>query len=211
VKVCGLTRTEDARDAAELGARYVGAVFAAGPRMLDAARARTVLDGAGTGVERVGVFGSASASEVAVAVREARLDIAQLHADPSASDVRAAREASGARIWAVVRVNGALHATDLLELWEAADAVVLDSKVGGKLGGTGAPFDWDAARDATLEHRAPLVVAGGLTAENVAKAIAALSPTIVDVSSGVESSPGIKDRSRIVDFMSAVRRAEEDR
>lgn len=211
VKVCGLTRPEDARDAALFGARYVGAVFAAGPRALDAARARTVLDGAGEGVERVGVFGHAQPEEVAAAVRAARLDIAQLHADPSASDVRAARAASGAKIWAVVRVNGSLRAGDLRALWEVADAVVLDSKVGGKLGGTGEPFDWEAARDAALEHRAPLVVAGGLTAENVARAIAALAPTVVDVSSGVESSPGIKDRARMSDFISAVRRAEHER
>lgn len=211
VKVCGLTRPEDARDAAQLGARYVGAVFATGPRTLDAVRARVVLDGAGADVERVGVFGQADAGAVAATVREARLDIAQLHADPSVDDVRAAREASGAKIWAVVRVNGALRAENLLALWEVADAVVLDSKVGGKLGGTGAPFDWESARDAASAHRATLVVAGGLTAANVAKAIAALSPSIVDVSSGVESSPGIKDRTRMSDFMSAVRRAESDR
>jgi phosphoribosylanthranilate isomerase len=211
VKVCGLTRPEDARDAAELGARYVGAVFAAGPRMVSAARALVVLDGAGEDVERVGVFGDSDAGTVAATVREARLDVVQLHADPTVSDVRAVREASGAKVWAVVRVNGALRASDLHELWEVADAVVLDSKVAGKLGGTGAPFDWDTARDAALGHQLPLVVAGGLTAGNVGGAIEILSPNIVDVSSGVESSPGVKDRARISEFISAVRRAGRDR
>ena len=186
-------------------------MFAAGPRTLDAARARAVLDGAGSDVERVGVFGRANADAVAATVRAARLDIAQLHADPSVEDVRAVREASGAKVWAVLRVNGTLRASDLRALWEVADAVVLDSKVAGKLGGTGAPFDWDAARDAAFGHQSPLVVAGGLTAANVTLAIEALSPNVVDVSSGVESSPGVKDRARILEFMSAVRRAERNR
>jgi phosphoribosylanthranilate isomerase len=207
VKVCGLTQPADSRAAAELGARYVGVIFAGGPRRLDAARARDVLDAAGAAVQRVGVFGGSEPSEIARTIREARLDIAQLHDDPSVDDVRAVRDASGAKIWAVVRVKGALSVSELHALWAAADALVLDSKLSGMLGGTGSPFDWIAARAATADHAAPLVVAGGLTAANVARAIEALSPNIVDVSSGVESSPGIKDRSRISDFMDAVNRA----
>jgi phosphoribosylanthranilate isomerase len=207
VKVCGLTRPADSRAAAELGARYVGVIFAGGPRRLDAARARDVLDAAGAAVQRVGVFGGSEPSEIARTIREARLDIAQLHDDPSVDDVRAVRDASGAKIWAVVRVKGALSVSELHALWAAADALVLDSKLSGMLGGTGSPFDWIAARAATADHAAPLVVAGGLTAANVARAIEALSPNIVDVSSGVESSPGIKERSRISDFMDAVNRA----
>jgi phosphoribosylanthranilate isomerase len=210
VKVCGLTQPGDARAAAALGARYVGVIFAGGPRNLDAARARAVLDGAGGDVERVGVFGRSDPSVIAATVREARLDIAQLHADPSAADVRAVRAASGARIWAVVRVSGALSAGDLQSLWEVADALVLDSKVSGVLGGTGAAFDWSAAEGAARQHTAPLVLAGGLNAANVTQAIETLSPNIVDVSSGVESSPGIKDHARIADFIDAVRRAGSD-
>lgn len=207
VKVCGLTRSSDARAAALLGARYVGVVFASGPRKLDAARARLVLQGAGDGVERVGVFGRSDPATIAATVREAGLDIAQLHADPTIEDVRTVREASGAKVWAVIRVNGTLSGSDVRALWEEADALVLDSKVGGMLGGTGASFDWASARQASEEHVAPLVVAGGLTAVNVATAIETLSPEIVDVSSGVESSPGIKDFERMSDFMDAVRRA----
>ena len=206
VKVCGLTRPEDARAAAELGARYVGAIFAGGPRNLDAARAGIVLDGAGAGVDRVGVFGDADASTIAKTVREARLDIVQLHADPGPAAVRAIREATGARVWAVVRVTGAIEAQALTDLWEAADALVLDSKVQGALGGTGTSFDWSAAEQAARTRVGPLVVAGGLTALNVGEAIESLSPDIVDVSSGVESTPGIKDHARIADFIEAVRR-----
>jgi len=206
VKVCGLTRPEDARAAAELGARYVGAVFAGGPRNLEASRARDVLDGAGEDVDRVGVFGDADVATIARTVREARLDIVQLHADPGPDAVRAIREATGARVWAVVRVDGVVAASALQALWEAADALVLDSKVKGVLGGSGTSFDWSAAEQAARARAGPLVVAGGLTAANVGEAIESLSPDIVDVSSGVESAPGIKDHARIADFIEAVRR-----
>jgi phosphoribosylanthranilate isomerase len=120
--------------------------------------------------------------------------------------VRAIQEATGARVWAVVRVDGALDTTTLHELWQSADALVLDSKVKGVLGGSGISFDWSAAGHATHSRQGRLVVAGGLTAANVAEAIETLSPDIVDVSSGVESSPGIKDHARIADFIEAVRR-----
>jgi phosphoribosylanthranilate isomerase len=206
VKVCGLTRTEDARAAAELGARYVGAVFAGGPRNLDASRARDVLDGAHGDADRVGVFGEADVATIARTVREAGLDIVQLHADPGPDAVRAIREATGARVWAVVRVDGVVDTSTLQALWEAADALVLDSKVKGVLGGSGTSFDWRAAEQAARARGGPLVVAGGLTAANVGEAIESLSPDIVDVSSGVESAPGIKDHARIADFIEAVRR-----
>jgi phosphoribosylanthranilate isomerase len=207
VKVCGLTRASDARAAASLGARYIGVIFAGGPRTLDADSAREVLDGGGATVQRVGVFGKADARSIALAVGKAKLDIVQLHADPTPNEVRAAREASGALVWAVLRVNGPLRAAELQELWKSADALVLDSRVKGVLGGSGVTFDWADAERATHQARAGrLVAAGGLTATNVGEAIETLAPDIVDVSSGVETSPGIKDHARIADFIEAVRR-----
>ncbi|HEY8795170.1 MAG TPA: phosphoribosylanthranilate isomerase [Gemmatimonadaceae bacterium] len=209
VKFCGLTRPADARAAAELGARYLGVIFAGGPRNLEPSRAREVLDGAGTGneVERVGVFGRTSPAAIAATVRQARLDVVQLHADPTVDEIRAVGEVSGARVWAVVRVDGTLVRGDLDDIWEASEALVLDSKSRGSLGGSGISFDWGSAQRALRPHAAKLVVAGGLTSANVAQAIESLSPDVVDVSSGVESSPGIKDHTRMADFMDAVRRA----
>jgi phosphoribosylanthranilate isomerase len=206
VKVCGLTRAADARAAAELGARYVGVIFAGGPRTLDPETARVVLDGGGANVDRVGVFANADTATIAATVSAAKLDIVQLHADPGSEQVRGIQEATGARVWAVVRVDGALDPDALRGLWQSADALVLDSKVQGVLGGSGIAFDWSAASGATHARPGRLVVAGGLDAANVGKAIDALSPDIVDVSSGVESSPGIKDHTRIADFIAAVRR-----
>ncbi|MDQ2932566.1 MAG: phosphoribosylanthranilate isomerase [Gemmatimonadota bacterium] len=207
VKICGLTRAEDARVSAELGARYIGVIFAGGPRNLDPVSARTVLDGAGTHVDRVGVFGQHDPAAISAIVKEARLDIVQLHADPTADAVRALAEVTGARIWAVVRVNGPLDVGALQELWDASDALVLDSKVKGSLGGSGTSFDWSAAEGIARGRVSPLVLAGGLTALNVEEAIETLSPDIVDVSSGVESSPGMKDYARMAEFMDSVRRA----
>ncbi len=145
VKVCGLTRTSDARAAAELGARYLGVIFAGGPRMLDPERARLVLDGGGANVDRVGVFAAADVETIAATVNAAKLDIVQLHADPGSDMVHRVQAATGARVWAVLRLAGAPEPESLHELWDSADALVLDSKVKGVLGGSGVPFDWSAA------------------------------------------------------------------
>jgi len=206
VKVCGLTRPADARAAADLGARYIGVIFAGGPRTVDPERAREVLDGGGTNVTRVGVFGETDTATIAATVHEAKLDIVQLHADPRSDTLRAVRDATDARVWAVLRVEGPPAARALEKLWASADALVLDSKVKGVLGGSGISFDWSAAEEATHARTGRLVVAGGLMAANVGEAIERLSPDVVDVSSGVESSPGIKDHARIADFIEAVRR-----
>jgi phosphoribosylanthranilate isomerase len=207
LKFCGLTRAVDARAAAMLGARYVGVVFAPGPRRLTPAVAATVLDGAGGSLQRVGVFATTDAAEISGVVHTARLDIVQLHGDASARDVRKIRERTGARVWAVLRIKGAALADRVDELDGEADAIVFDALVAGRLGGTGKSFDWSAAARGSRPRRSRLVVAGGLTPENVAQALAALSPDIVDVSSGVELRPGVKDHERMRVFADAVRGA----
>jgi phosphoribosylanthranilate isomerase len=206
VKFCGLTRPEDAAAAAEYGARWLGVIFAGGPRRLEPARAREVLAAAPAGAGRVGVFGSAAPDEIARVMDAARLDVAQLHADPSAEDVRAVREAGVGLVWAVVRVAGSALPEHIGELFDAADAVVLDARAESGLGGTGRTLDWAGVRDAVARVRgaAPLVLAGGLTPERVGEGIALLAPRIVDVSSGVESAPGVKDHARMRAFVAAV-------
>jgi phosphoribosylanthranilate isomerase len=211
IKFCGLTRPADARFAGELGAAYLGVIFAGGPRMLSAERAAEVLDGCTTGAQRVGVFGSATASEIGRIAREARLDVVQLHADPRAADVAAVRSVSAARVWAVVRVTDALPA-DIDDLFGTADAVLIDALVPGSLGGSGVAVDWEALRPELGARRSGRVVlAGGLTPDNVARAVAALRPDVVDVSSGVESAPGIKDHARMRAFAAAVAGAAQEK
>ncbi len=205
LKVCGLTRAPDARAAAMCGAQYVGVIFAGGPRNMDPAAAALVLDGTGGAAQRVGVFRDADIEAIASVVRIARLDIVQLHGDPTPREVRRVREASGARVWAVLRISGAAPADRVDELDGEADALLYDTLVPGRLGGTGRAFDWVRAAEGARPVRSRLVVSGGLSPENVAHAIAALAPDIVDVSSGVESSPGIKDHERMRVFADAVR------
>lgn len=193
--------------ARELGARYVGVIFAGGPREVAPDRAADILDAA-PGLRRVGVFGASAPREIAARAGVARLDVVQLHGDPSAEEGSRVRAETGCELWAVVRVDGGVLPAAFDELCDAADAIVLDTKVGGRLGGTGASFDWDAVAGALSTRRGGvrLVLAGGLSAANVAAGIARLAPQVVDVSSGVEveSAPGIKDHARMRAFVDAV-------
>jgi phosphoribosylanthranilate isomerase len=211
LKFCGLTRAEDAAMAAELGAAYAGAIFAGGPRRLDASRARAVFAGLdGSAVRRVGVF---AADPIEVILRLAdvtALHVLQLHDGATLDRVLSLRSGFSGAIWAVVRVRGSeLEPVDEV-LVRSVDAVVLDTVVGGRSGGTGVAFDWGAAAAAVrvVATRRPVVLAGGLRPENVAEAVRQLAPAVVDVSSGVESSPGIKDHGLMRAFADAARLRE---
>lgn len=212
IKYCGLTRPEDAGFAGTLGAAYLGVIFAGGPRKLSADRAVQVLDGCTTRARRVGVFGTARPEEIGRIAREARLDVVQLHADPTPADVAAVRGETEARVWAVVRVTDTLP-PEVDDLFESADAVLIDARVAGALGGSGVAVDWVALRSELARRRGTsrVVLAGGLTPGNVAGAVATLRPDVVDVSSGVESAPGIKDHARMRAFAAAVAGAAQEK
>lgn len=208
-KICGLTRAADARIAAVAGARYLGVVFAGGPRRLDASEARRVLEGCPSDVGRVGVMGRMEGSAMAELARSAGVDIVQMHGDPTVGDIAEVRRSFDGAIWAVTRLTDALP-EDAAALANAADALLIDARAPGALGGTGARVDWNAIAEAVsqLRREVPgraIILAGGLTPDNVGGAIAALAPDVVDVSSGVESAPGIKDPSRVTDFIAAAR------
>jgi len=206
VKFCGLTRAEDVREAGRLGARWVGAILTDSPRRLTAARAREVLAGAPEGTGRVAVFGADTPARIGVTATDADVDVVQLHGDPDAAFIAELRRAWNGTVWAVVRVAGSELPQRALELFDVADAVVLDARVEGRLGGTGQTIAWSALAAPLSARRgkpARLALAGGLDAGNVARAIAALHPDIVDVSSGVESSVGVKDHARMRAFRDA--------
>jgi phosphoribosylanthranilate isomerase len=207
VKFCGLTRTEDAAEAGRLGAAYVGAIFAGGPRNVTPERARELFDAAGSAPVAVGVFGADDVSEIAANAVTAGVAVIQLHGDPRAADVRAMRRRFGGLVWAVARADGSILPEWTEELFHEADAVLLDARVQGRLGGSGVALEWGALADslATLRGRTPVILAGGLKPENVAEAVRALAPDVVDVSSGVESSPGIKDHEKMRAFIDAAR------
>jgi phosphoribosylanthranilate isomerase len=214
IKFCGLTRAADAAFAGELGAAYLGVVFAGGPRTLEPDRAALVLDGCSTDARRVGVFGRAVPDEIARVARAARLDVVQMHGDPTVGDIAAVRQRTGAELWAVVRVTNTLP-PDIDELFDAADAVLIDARVAGSLGGNGVRVDWSALRPHLDGRRRVasrrVVLAGGLEPGNVPEAVATLQPDVVDVSSGVELAPGIKDHARMRAFAAAVADARQER
>jgi phosphoribosylanthranilate isomerase len=210
IKFCGLTRPQDAEFAAELGAAYVGMIFAGGPRLLTLDRAMEVLAGVPRLVNRVGVFADQSADEIARAADWLQLDVVQLHGASNKDRIADIRRDFAGRVWPVCRVAGGTLPSDAMSAMAAGDGLLLDAYVPGALGGTGTTLQWfDMARDvaALRIHQKPIVLAGGLRAENVASAIVALAPDVVDVSSGVESEPGIKDHARMRAFRDAVKAA----
>lgn len=215
VKFCGLTRAEDAAMARDLGARYAGVIFAGGPRLVNEAAAREVFEPLrGTDIGRVGVFGAQGTEEVARMAHAARVDVVQLHGGGPVDEVRHLRSMFGGGIWVVVRVGaGAGVPGAARELAAEADALLLDAAVAGQLGGTGVALDWAALAAEVGEMRKAgtrVVLAGGLRAENVDRAVRLVRPDVVDVSSGVERAPGIKDHDRMRAFADAVRAATDE-
>ncbi len=199
VKVCGITRVDDARRCAELRVWGIGLVFAEGsPRRVGERRAAEVVAALPATVARVGVFVGSSAREMAGVARRVGLTHLQVHGDDA--DPLGAAAASGLPVVEGIRVDGpaALERARA----SAADMVLLDAAVVGLHGGTGTAFDWALLEGAPLGR--PFALAGGLRPDNVADAIVRLRPALVDVSSGVESAPGHKDDARVEAFVAAV-------
>lgn len=206
IKFCGLTRALDAEHAVALGAAYVGVIFAGGPRLLTIPRAAAVFASVPDTVARVGVFADQTANEIARTAEAVGLSIVQLQGGGDPVRVEQIRKFFDGDVWLVHRVKDGNLPAGASELVTYADGIVLDTFVPTVLGGSGQAMDWDrlAPRLDTIRHSKRLILAGGLRPENVARAIAAISPDVVDVSSGVEAAPGIKDHERMTAFRDAV-------
>lgn len=203
VKICGVRDPETALIAVEHGADALGLVFAAtSPRRVDPEVAWEIISYLPPFVASVGLFVDPTPDDFA-AVRDAcPFDIAQLHG----SEDEALAEHLGPLLIKAIRFDAATIAHELAR-WSAVDslcAVLID----GSAGGEGKTFDWHALTDAAPNCDHPIILAGGLTPDNVADAIRAVRPYAVDVSSGVESSRGVKDPARIRAFCQAVRDAD---
>ncbi len=196
VKICGITRPQDALAAEAAGADAVGFIFFRGSkRYVTLERALEISEALGPFIARVGVFVDAPLSYVLETARALRLTAVQLHGSEDATYAEALRQQ--VRVVRAVRFG---PETDLAKLEQfPADALLLD----GLSPGSGERFGWEDA--APLRGRPHLILAGGLTPENVALGIAELDPYGVDVASGVESSPGIKDPRKILDFVRAAK------
>ena len=207
IKFCGLQRSSDAAHAAEVGAFYGGVILTKSIRQVTPSDAREIFSAAPE-LKRVGVVGRESVSRIIRSAERAELDVLQLHRHLSADECEQLREEFDGEIWAVLGIDE--ETSELPESWksiaDSVDALLLDTSVGGKSGGTGRAFDWDsiASRAMEIGRDIPIVLAGGLNPDNVARAISTLHPAVVDVSSGVETAPGIKSPEMMTAFARAV-------
>jgi phosphoribosylanthranilate isomerase len=202
-----MTRPGDVEAGVAAGARYIGVIFAPGPRTVTVDQARVLMSRVPPQVSRVGVFGrEASPETVARTGSEIGLDVIQLHGDPTPEAVAEVRGEFDGAVWAAVRVREPSLGDAALDLFGVADAVVLDAYSPHALGGTGIQLAWAELAPALdrVRGRAKVVLAGGLEPQSVATAVRILRPDVVDVSSGVEVSPGIKDHAKLRAFSAAV-------
>jgi phosphoribosylanthranilate isomerase len=201
VKVCGITRLEDAELAVELGAWALGFIlWPQSPRAADRAVAAGIAAALRRRAELVGVFVNATLEEIAHAADELHLSYLQLHGDEGPAFCAEAGRRTGAKVIKAVRVASAADFQDL-ERYHT-DFHLLDTAARGLRGGTGETWDWALA--ARRRRKVPAILSGGLTPENVAAGVEAVDPYAVDVSSGVESAPGVKDPAKLAAFMAAV-------
>jgi phosphoribosylanthranilate isomerase len=204
VKVCGITTAEDAQMAVRAGADALGFVFWSGsPRVVDAERVRAITADLPPFVLRVGVFVDAGRDQLCRTADRAGLDLLQLHG----SEPPEALLDLNRRVIKALRVGPGFAPEQARRYQGRAAGLLLDTLTTDAPGGTGRPFDWSLAR-AVRTAGGFLMLAGGLNAGNVAAAIEAVGPDGVDVSSGVEASPGRKDEAKVRAFLEAVRSME---
>jgi phosphoribosylanthranilate isomerase len=205
VKICGITRPQDARDAAALGADAIGLVFwPHSSRAVTVAQARDVCAALPPFVTRVGLFVDAKATELAAVLEKVPLDMVQYHGDESPATCRAA----GLPYLKAVRMRAGIDLGRVAGDYADATGLLVDAYREGQPGGTGATFDWGVL---PAEPGFPLVLAGGLEPGNVDAAIARVRPWAVDVSGGVEADKGIKDAAKMAAFMQGVRDGDRER
>jgi len=202
IKVCGITRLTDALHAVEQGATAIGFVlWPRSPRAVTVERAAEIIAELPSSVMTVGVFVNEPIDGIRQVAERTRLTAVQLHGDepPAYAD---------ALDWPVIRAVSVDDIGEVAEAWSADTALLIDNIDPVRRGGTGAAIDWSQAAD--IAQRRRVVLAGGLTPDNVASAIRAVRPYGVDVSSGVESAPGVKDFQKVAQFIANAREAFED-
>ena len=204
VKICGITRPEDARLAVELGAWAIGLILHAdSPRRCEPDVAEQIGVELRRQVEVVGVFVNAEIDQVAAAAERCELSLLQLHGDEGPAYCSEVARRTGCKVMKVARVRDASSIRALGAY--RVDLRMLDSYRADSYGGTGQTFDWDLIYK---RGPVPLVLSGGLGPDNVAEAIAAVHPFAVDTASGTESAPGIKDPALVKAFFRAVEQAD---
>lgn len=198
VKICGITRAEDALTAARAGADAIGLVFYAGsPRAVAVERAQEIVQALPPFVATVGLFVDAAPEAIQGALKALRLDLLQFHGDETPEACRA----YGRPYIKAIRLRPGDDLAVRARAYGDAAAILADAYVEGLPGGTGRSLDWTRLPQGLAR---PLILAGGLTPANVAEAVAQVRPWAVDVSGGVEAAPGVKDAAKIAAFIRGV-------
>lgn len=201
VKICGITRVEDAISAVNAGADAIGLVFyAPSPRALTITQAQQIIAAIPPFVSVVGLFVNTPQTEIEAVLSKVRLDILQYHGDETASDC----QQINLPYYKAIRVKADTNLLQCEAEFKSAKALLLDTYSEAAVGGTGQVFDWGLIPNNLTK---PVILAGGLTADNVAAAIQQVQPYAVDVSGGVEQNKGIKDAAKIAAFMRGVSNA----
>jgi len=205
IKICGITRPQDAVQAAKLGADAIGLVFyGPSPRNVDIEQANAVLDVLPPFVTSVGLFVNASADEVNAVLEQVNLDLLQFHGDESPEFC-----ASFDRPWIkAIRMSEGVDLQAEAKRYAGSSGLLLDAYHPALPGGTGESFEWERVPN---DLPTSIILAGGLTADNVGEAIRTVRPYAVDVSGGVEAEKGIKDWGKMADFVAAVQAADREK
>lgn len=197
-KICGMTRVEDAQFAAQLGVDAIGLIFFAGSkRCVTIAQAQTIVRAIAPFVTVVGLFVNARADEIEDVLAKVPLDMLQFHGDENAEFCRQFQRP----YIKAVRVQNRGDIETAAAVYTDARALLFDAAVSGQYGGTGQSFDWQILPSTLVR---PWVLSGGLKPENIVSAIRQSNALAIDVCSGVEQAPGVKDKQKMQDLMSAI-------
>ena len=199
VKICGITREVEAEAAVEWGASALGFIFAKSPRQITPQKARDITRSISPFVKTVGVFVNEQPAKIRGIMDFCGLDLVQLHGDESVSVC----SELAPRVIKAFRIHGEASLLEISKFKNHVRAILLDTYEKGINGGTGKSFDWRLAIKAK-ESGIPMVLSGGLKIENIQEALIRVNPSAIDVSSGIEESPGIKDHERMKMFMEKV-------
>jgi phosphoribosylanthranilate isomerase len=201
IKICGITNEEDGLAAARLGADALGFVFTPSPRRISPEKARQIIKALPPLVQKVGVFVDEDLGEVSSVAEMCGLDILQFHGNESADYCDSCNQ----RVIKAIRLRNRQDLRSLAEYDGVVHALLLDTYLPDKLGGTGMTFNWEWASEAGKYGR--IILAGGLSSGNVAAAISIVKPYGVDASSSLEKSPGVKDHEKMAQFIESVRQS----
>ncbi len=199
IKICGIKTLNDAKFAVDYGADAIGFVFAESKRNVSKEKARAIIQKLPPFVTTVGLFVNDTAENIEAICRFCGLDAIQLHGNERPGLLNKLKD------FKTIKAFRIQNEKDILPIKKyKPDAILLDGYSENKMGGTGTSFDWKIVKN--IRTSIPIIVAGGLTPLNVSRAIRVVNPYAVDVSSGVESSPGKKDKKLIKKFIDAVKR-----